>query len=661
MSNKVKKCYIYTRVSTAMQVEGFSLDAQRERLLKEAKHRDMKVVGEFSDEGKSGKNTEDRPEFMRMMRNILNKTDDVDYVLVFKLSRFGRNTADILNNVQIMQDYGVNLLCVEDGIDSAGASGKLMISVMSAVAEIERENILIQTMEGRKQKAREGKWNGGFAPYGYELVDEELKIVEDEAEVIRVIYQKFGMENYGMARVAKWLNANGYKKKIRQNGTTELFSTAFVKGVLDNPVYAGKIAYGRRKNEKIEGARNKYHIVKQQEYDIFEGKHEAIVSEELWVIVAQKRSETGIKQDKIYSKEHEHLLSGILKCPICGSAMYGSVNRKKKKDGTYYKDMFYYTCKHKKLVDGKSCTFGRQPQQKTIDEEVEHMIISCLDNAVFVDAMEEQLIHRMDDKEIKKRVKELQRKKTQVEGTKRKLAEQIDKLDVTDKLYDIKYEDLQNRLDKVYSEIYLIDDELKKAESDLSSLNDIQATRENAYNMIKVLQAKFGELDDVRKKVAYSELLDRVELFEDKQPNGRWVKSIHFKFPVCIDGVVSKDWYAADNDGNIWWEKENHDETVVQLVRKKPDTYIDITVDMDELDLTSSEAKATYDEIKDYIFDTHRVKVSSLYIAQVKQMHGIIERDCYNNSKKENPNQPQCPPEKVKLIEEALRHFKMIP
>ena len=103
-----------------------------------------------------------------------------------------------------------------------------------------------------------------------------------------------------------------------------------------------------------------------------------------------------------------------------------------------------------------------------------------------------------------------------------------------------------------------------------------------------------------------------------------------------------------------------HVESVVQLVRKTPDTYIDITVDMDELDLTSSEAKATYEEIKDYIFDKYRVKISSLYIAQVKQKHGIIERDCYNNSKKENLNQPQCPSEKVKLIEEALRHFKMI-
>ena len=61
-----------------------------------------------------------------------------------------------------MQDFGVNLICVEDGIDSSKDAGKLMISVISAVAEIERENIRIQTMEGRMQKAREGKWNGGF-------------------------------------------------------------------------------------------------------------------------------------------------------------------------------------------------------------------------------------------------------------------------------------------------------------------------------------------------------------------------------------------------------------------------------------------------------------------------------------------------------------------
>ena len=119
--------------------------------------------------------------------------------------------------------------------------------------------------------------------------------------------------------------------------------------------------------------------------------------------------------------------------------------------------------------------------------------------------------------------------------------------------------------------------------------------------------------------------------------------------------------FKRENSKDILHIQTSHVETVVQLVRKKPDTYIDVTIDMDYLDLTSSEAKATYDEIKDYIFDKLCVKVSSLYIAQVKQKHGIIERDCYNNSKKDNTKQPQCPPEKVKLIEEALRHFKMIP
>ena len=168
---KRMKCYIYTRVSTSMQVDGYSLDAQKDKLRKYAEFQNMLVAGEYCDEGKSGKNIEGRPEFLRMLRDIESGKDGVSFVLVFKLSRFGRNAADVLTSLQRMQDFGVNLICVEDGIDSSKDSGKLMISVLSAVAEIERENILVQTMEGRRQKAREGKWNGGFAPYGYKLVD----------------------------------------------------------------------------------------------------------------------------------------------------------------------------------------------------------------------------------------------------------------------------------------------------------------------------------------------------------------------------------------------------------------------------------------------------------------------------------------------------------
>ena len=168
---KQLKCYIYTRVSTSMQVEGYSLDAQKDKLKKYADYQEMIIAGGYSDEGKSGKSVEGRPEFQQMLQDIETSKDNVDFVLVFKLSRFGRNAADVLSSLQRMQDFGVNLICVEDGIDSSKDAGKLMISVLSAVAEIERENILVKTMEGRRQKAREGKWNGGFAPYGYTLVE----------------------------------------------------------------------------------------------------------------------------------------------------------------------------------------------------------------------------------------------------------------------------------------------------------------------------------------------------------------------------------------------------------------------------------------------------------------------------------------------------------
>lgn len=277
-----KKVYTYTRVSTTMQIDGYSLEAQKNRIKAFAEYSQYTIICEYEDAGKSGKSIDGRNEFQNMLNDIISGKDNVSFVLVYKLSRFGRNAADVLSTLQIMQDYGVNLICVEDGIDSSKDAGKLMISVLSAVAEIERENIRIQTMEGRIQKARDGKWNGGFASYGYKITDDILEVNEEEAESIKMIFDLYANTDMGANGVAKYLENHGIRKIARQNGKYPFFTPRLIRSIINNPVYNGKIAYGRRKTEKVHGTRNEYKQVKSDDYLLVDGLHEKLVDDELW-------------------------------------------------------------------------------------------------------------------------------------------------------------------------------------------------------------------------------------------------------------------------------------------------------------------------------------------------------------------------------------------
>ncbi len=104
----------------------------------------------------------------------------------------------------------------------------------------------------------------------------------------------------------------------------------------------------------------------------------------------------------------------------------------------------------------------------------------------------------------------------------------------------------------------------------------------------------------------------------------------------------------------------SHVETVICLSQQKPDDHIEIEINLDEIDATSAETKATYDEIRNWVKEKYGFHVTNLNIAQVKQKNGIIERENYNKSKSENRKQPGCPKEKVRAIEDAMRHFQMI-
>ncbi len=382
MSKEKIKVYLYTRVSTTMQIDGYSLDAQKTKMKAFCDYNEYEIASEYEDAGKSGKSIEGRIAFNQMMDDIKSGKDEVSYVLVFKLSRFGRNAADVLATLQVMQDFGVNLICVEDGIDSSKDAGKLMISVLSAVAEIERENIRVQTMEGRMQKAREGKWNGGFAPYGYSLIDGKLEVNEEEAVAIRTIFDQYVNTDLEANGIAKYLENHGIHKIARQNGTNPLFDAALIRRIIQNPVYSGKISYGRRRTEKVHGTRNEYRQVRKDDYLLVDGLHEALVSEEVWEQAQVKVAAQAKKYEKVNRDKGEkiHLLSGILKCPVCGSGMYGNKAIKKRKDGSNYKDFYYYGYKHRNMTRGHKCDYRRQVHEEMLDAAVAEVISKLVSN-----------------------------------------------------------------------------------------------------------------------------------------------------------------------------------------------------------------------------------------------------------------------------------------
>lgn len=532
------KCYIYTRVSTAIQVDGYSLDAQKDKLRKYAEYEDMIVAAEYSDEGFSGKNIQGRLEFQRMLNDIQEGKDGVSYVLVFKLSRFGRNAADVLNSLQLMQDFGVNLICVEDGIDSSKDSGKLMISILSAVAEIERENIRTQTMAGREQKAREGKWNGGFAPYGYRLENGNLVIAEDEVEVIRIIYDRYIHTNEGLSAVANYLNNHGYTKKLRQNGTIPSFSSNFVKDVLDNPVYMGKIAYGRRRTEKKLGTRNEFHVVEKDEFPVYEGQHEAIISEEDWNLAQEKRKINAFKREKVHDPEHAHILSGILKCPCCGKSLYGNIAKAHSKDK---KTRYYYYCKNTVGATGHKCTFRVNIEQQEMNRMVAAIISAMVNDPQFSRAIKEKIGTSVDTEDLEKQLAALQAQLRQTLGIKTRLERQMDTMDINDPHFDRKILDLQRRYDEQYGRIEEIEAQIGEVKSQIQSIRQEKISGDNIYQLLLMFDEVYGAATEFEQKEFMRAFIERIDLYPEKQEDGNWIRNIVFNFPVPVNGQEVKE------------------------------------------------------------------------------------------------------------------------
>ena len=234
---RLKAC-VYTRVSTSEQaMEGYSIEEQ-ERMCKAAiVSKGWEYIGTYSDPGISGR-TMDRLGLQKMIRAI--ERGEVQAVVIYKLDRLSRKQRDTMTIIEdIFLENDVDLVSLNETLDTSTPWGRAMIGILSSFNQMESENIQMRTAMGKEAKATKGGYAGGKPPLGYKSVNGELVVVEEEAEIVRLIY-KLRKDGMTMVNIAEELNKRGLKTKQGNE-----FRHSAIQGILNNKeMYQGHYRYG---------------------------------------------------------------------------------------------------------------------------------------------------------------------------------------------------------------------------------------------------------------------------------------------------------------------------------------------------------------------------------------------------------------------------------
>lgn len=327
-----KKAALYIRVSTDAQAEeGYSIDFQKEKLITYCKLNDIKDYEVYEDGGWSGSNL-NRPAMNRLEDDI--DRGKISHVIIYKLDRLSRSQKDTLFLIEDkFIPNEITFISLTENLDTSNAMGRAMIGILSAFAQLERENIYMRTREGMIARVKDGKWPGGAAvPFGYDYSSEKNTLIPNsDAATVKAVYEQYLM-GYSAQRIADMF---GLKyERLAMN-------------ILTRRTYYGVIEY-----------KNK----------IYQGIHEPLISKELFDRAQEeirKRSENTIRDTG------SHLLTGLVYCGHCGAKM-----RYIKWGKKGYK-FFCYSQQNSKayLVKDPNCK-----QDKVWAEDIEHAVVNKLFN-----------------------------------------------------------------------------------------------------------------------------------------------------------------------------------------------------------------------------------------------------------------------------------------
>ncbi|MFQ6128748.1 MAG: recombinase family protein [Thermoplasmata archaeon] len=221
---------IYIRVSTEDQAkEGFSLEAQKERLRSYCDIRGWEIAGEYVDDGHSGRDIK-RPAYQEM----LEEKDKWDTILVMKMDRIHRNSKNFMEMMDDLRSWGKEFNSVQESLDTSTAMGRFVVDIIQRIAQLESEQIGERVYMGMRQKASSvGGILGSNHPYGYDYVDGGFVKNEKEAGVVRIIFEEV-LSGKSTGMIAKSLNERGIPTK-----TGKVWQKKTVAKILKNPLYAG--------------------------------------------------------------------------------------------------------------------------------------------------------------------------------------------------------------------------------------------------------------------------------------------------------------------------------------------------------------------------------------------------------------------------------------
>ena len=301
-------CYI--RVSTDLQTE-FSPDAQLKAIKKYAKDNNILIDDNyiFIDEGISGRKAEKRPAFQEMIKIAKSKPKKFDVILVHKFDRFARSREDsVVYKSLLKKECNIKVISITESIEDDKFS-VILEAMLEAMAEYYSLNLSDEVKKGMTEKATRGQYQSS-PPFGYKMQDGILSVVEDEAKMIRFIFDKYTSKEMNTLQLAKYMNNLGYRTH-RGNP----FENRTIEYILRNPVYIGYARWTPTGKLKRGEANKDTLIVKSQ--------HQAIVSKDVFD-TANELIQHSKQINRRYFKSttsHLHWLNGLVRCKLCGCTL----------------------------------------------------------------------------------------------------------------------------------------------------------------------------------------------------------------------------------------------------------------------------------------------------------------------------------------------------